>query len=930
LFGILALLNGFIDRDSLAAAFGVWTTEKNRQLPEILVERGAISPAHQELLLQLAETLLARHGGDPNSSLSTILEHLTDSDRTVIKATVDVSELRESLAVLRASQVLGILDDSTEPATPDSHRGDTGLLSSDDPVDRYRRGKFFRGGGLGQIHLALDREFQRTVALKTIRPEYAQNDSMRERFVLEAEITGNLEHPGVVPAYGLGTSRDGLPYYAMRLVKGRNLRECLDGLHPPAPAGKKCRGVADLRAGGRELRELVRHFVAVCQTLEYAHKRGVIHRDLKPSNLMVGDHGETLVIDWGLAKALGRRLPEDLAPGDSLFVPRTSSGSGEATRGTVGTPGYIPPEQYDEPGDKTTAASDVYALGAILYEVLTGRGPFQELRREVDQIKSATLHGDFPLPRLINPTAPRALEAICLKAMSTKPVQRYSSAAELAEDVKRWQDDEPVSALPETWSNRLGRWERKNRRAVRVGSVALALLAAGATAAALLVTRAWKESEVSRNDAVESLGQVLSLTDRILEKSDQELALFPKSHEFRLSLVQLAEPTLREIGQRSPSDPRAIRSLIRSLLLQGRVHVQLGREAEAKTAIDQAMLLIEPLASSVDVPEVDRGLLADVLLAQAEWFLTEDQPAEARAACSRAHRFLTPPTIDQIVGIPLLRAKCDRIDALARIQAGENATALPLLDRAEAQLEPLLQSAAADAACLRVLQARAELAMMQGDRTRAETDLEHAVELGDSLVGREPGNTEFRLARDLALITRARLAEQDLTPNLDQVLVTRAGTDLNTALADLASMYRRDPDVVEYGRTLIRGFNERTHILLRLRQLDPIQKDLQEQEKIRARFAQPGPDAQSSDRYPGRDRHACDLLETARTHAIKAELAQIQAEPSVAKKQLKAALEAYGKYRVRSPLTNADAEREAQLRKSLELIESAKTPGEPA
>jgi serine/threonine protein kinase len=154
-------------------------------------------------------------------------------------------------------------------------------------------------GGLGEVSVALDRELQREVALKEIRPEYADDPNSRGRFLREAEVTGSLEHPGIVPVYGLGASPDGRPYYAMRFVQGQTLKDAIRHLHEERPD-------RDPEGSARMLRGLLGRFVAVCNAVAYAHSRGVLHRDLKPANVMLGKFGETLIVDWGLAKAGGR------------------------------------------------------------------------------------------------------------------------------------------------------------------------------------------------------------------------------------------------------------------------------------------------------------------------------------------------------------------------------------------------------------------------------------------------------------------------------------------------------------------------------------------------------------------------------------------------------------------------------------------------
>ena len=241
-----------------------------------------------------------------------------------------------------------------------------------------------------KVSVARDEELQREVALKEIKEAYADDPENRSRFLAEAEITGGLEHPGVVPVYGLGQYADGRPYYAMRFVRGDSLKEAIKRYYEQDSA-KRDPGQRNLG-----LRMLLGRFVDVCQAMEYAHSRGVLHRDLKPGNIMLGKYGETLVVDWGLAKT-----SEGSAEPTNRDEPPLHSASASVSTATqmgtsLGTPAYMSPEQAAGRLDLLKATSDVYSLGATLYEVLTGDVPVSgcgiaELLRKVQQ-------GDFPKP----------------------------------------------------------------------------------------------------------------------------------------------------------------------------------------------------------------------------------------------------------------------------------------------------------------------------------------------------------------------------------------------------------------------------------------------------------------------------------------------------------------------------------------------------
>src|SRR5262249_50133436 len=334
---------------------------------------------------------------------------------------------------------------------------------------RYRVLRPHARGGLGEVFVAEDTELHREVAFKEIQKPYAHDAHSRSRFLLEAEVNGRLEHPGVVPVYGLGSYRDGRPFYAMRFIRGESLKEAIERFHAADVPGR------DVGERGLALRQLLGQFVAVCNAVAYAHSRGVIHRDLKPANVMLGKFGETLLVDWGLAKVIGR--PEEEPAGDEQTL-RPSSGDGSATvPGKVaGTPAYMSPEQAAGRPDLVRTASDIYSLGAPLYALLPGQAPFRG--EDKGELLRRASRGEWLLPRQVKRGVPAALDAICRKAMALKPQDRYATAQALAADVEHWLAGEPVTAYREPLLRRLGRWRRRHPALAAV-AVVLFLTAIG-------------------------------------------------------------------------------------------------------------------------------------------------------------------------------------------------------------------------------------------------------------------------------------------------------------------------------------------------------------------------------------------------------------------------------------------------------------------
>jgi WD40 repeat protein len=372
-----------------------------------------------------------------------------------------LEELARLVAELRKADAF--LDGTADPerTTPQVFSADANQFQAA-VRERYHDERFLAEGGLGRVFVARDAELPREVALKRLQDRMAGSREGRRRFVLEAEITARLEHPGVVPVYGLGTDRQGQPFYAMRLIRGETMGRAIERFHAADTPGR------DPGERHLALQSLLRAFLATCQTVAYAHSRGVIHRDLKPSNVMLGPYGEALVVDWGLAKPLD--AADDI---EDLPWPSRDSPWDATSAGTIkGSPAYMSPEQAEGRVDRVGPASDVYSLGATLYTLLTGVRPITG--ESITDVLMSVREGRFAPPRRVKAGVPRALEAVCLKAMRVEPAERYEGASELAVEVERWLSGEPVLAWREPWYDRLRRWGRRHR--VVVASVAAAVV----------------------------------------------------------------------------------------------------------------------------------------------------------------------------------------------------------------------------------------------------------------------------------------------------------------------------------------------------------------------------------------------------------------------------------------------------------------------
>jgi serine/threonine-protein kinase len=486
LFGILAFQLNFIDRHALLAAFDRWTTDKSKPLGEVLVQLDELDSQQRQLLDALVVEHLKMNHDDCQHSLAAAssLGVVADDLRRL-----DDADINSCLPMIASPP-----RDDPVPCAP------TLLHSSiDAKASRYRIVRPHARGGLGEVFVAIDEELHREVALKEIQGRHAHDAERRARFVIEAEITGGLEHPGIVPVYGLGSYADGRPFYAMRFIKGDSLKEAIDRFHAVDEPGAEHSQAGNRRqaehlqrrrqsTASLEFRKLLGRLIDVCNAIGYAHSRGVLHRDLKPGNVMLGKYGETLVVDWGLAKVVGRVEAGTLAD-ECTLQPTSASGSSPTQMGSaVGTPQYMSPEQAEGRLDLLGPATDVYSLGATLYCLLAGRAPFAADQPAL--VLQQVVHGTFPAPRSVNIETPMPLQAVCLKAMALKPSQRYSSARELADDLEHWLADEAVSAWHEPLLERARRWVKRHQALVWSAAAAVLVAAIGLTTGVVLLSRA--------------------------------------------------------------------------------------------------------------------------------------------------------------------------------------------------------------------------------------------------------------------------------------------------------------------------------------------------------------------------------------------------------------------------------------------------------
>lgn len=486
------------------------------------------------------ETLVAEFKAEETRELLAELLPVEFAQRRRMGANFGLAEYQQRFPDHAAlvAELFGAPPDSSTPSTLILHSkvGDPTADTDDDSPkvaasSEYGDLEFHAQGGLGEVFAARDRSLHRRVALKFIRPEHANRADVRERFLFEAEVTGRLDHPGVAPVFSVGEAPDGRPFYAMRFIRGKKLTTSIAAYHS-TESDKHDRNEHRL-----SLCTLIRQLASAAKTLAYAHHRGVAHLDIKPDNIMIGSYGETLIVDWGLATPLddAKRYALSMVEQQTRIIDR-----GAPSGSVGGTLPYMSPEQLDESWAEVGPASDVYALGVTLYNILTGRLPFNGGDIELDY-REPKCAGRYPLPSKSGRNVPEALEAVCIHAMAPRPEKRYEKATDFADDLERWLADEPVSVYEEGWGERLVRSTRRHRNRTISAAAATLLVTAIGVISAVVLARANDRERTDRVAAQEA---------RDLAKEMQHKAEVARQNSLRLAAQFAARIVASQIDLR--------------------------------------------------------------------------------------------------------------------------------------------------------------------------------------------------------------------------------------------------------------------------------------------------------------------------------------------------------------------------------------------
>jgi len=576
-------------------------------------------------------------------------------------------------------------------------------------------------GGMGTVYRAARSAdgFRQTVALKLVR-RGMDTDFILARFRAERQILAGLDHPGIARLLDGGSTEDGHPYFVMEFIPGRHLLEDADARRLGIP-------------------ERLRLFLQVCEAVAYAHRHLVVHRDLKPSNILVTPEGAPRLLDFGLAKVLG--------PDIGGTEGRT------ATAFRMLTPDYASPEQVR--GERVTTATDIYSLGVVLYELLTGKRPYRVTGRSSEAIARAVCEEEPARPSAAAPALRGDLDNVVLMALRKEPDRRYASVEQFAEDVRRHLEGRPVAARKDTLSYRAGKFIGRHKAGVVAAAVA-ALLLAGATVTAFQQARAARRERAA---AERHFNEVRELADSFLFEFHDAIKDLPGATPARQLVVKRALEYLERLSQLKAGDAELEREVATAYERVARVQggllqSNLGDTVGARESLGRALAIRERLAKANPKNAGDQAAVAETRLQLSEVLMAEGDAAAAVGQARAAQAILASQAAaspgDRALEARLARGR--RYVGLALARSGDRAGALTALEAAASTFEALYAADPANPAYRRELAITHQMIVHALGGTRdlgkASASYARAIELQESLLRGDPAS--FSLRRELA------------------------------------------------------------------------------------------------------------------------------------------------------------------------------------
>lgn len=503
---------------------------------------------------------------------------------------------------------------------------------------------FLGSGSFGIVYRSVDSEFKRKVALKCLKPDHLYHSLTPTSFLLEAEINGKLDHPGVLPMYGLGYTDDDVPFYVMKMIDSPDLDKVIKAYHQA-----KTQPGHDQREIGLQFRKLIEHLKSVCLTMQYAHDHGVLHCDLKPQNIMTGEYGETYVVDWGSALLVdpveafenSRDMTPRNHPLGEIHESRRSAlhqSQGGRRNFIGGSLAYMAPEHRDahEKSNLTlmTPACDVFSLGVVFYQILTGKLPCRPFDREDRILQDRRMKkADYIPPGIIVPEVSKVLSAICMKALAPDFKDRYASAKDFAKDLENWQAGEPVSAYRENFQERTTRWAKRNRTTVSVIASSFVVITLFSMITAGLLGR--KNSELAnKNNVINRQLTELARQNVIIERREkmaveavkqyadavsenEQLKNREELEDLRKNLLKAPIEFFRRLNDelRSENDtrPDSVFSLSEGITELAHLTDAISDRTDARNSYAEAVRLLQELSANDPANDLYRARLASAL-----------------------------------------------------------------------------------------------------------------------------------------------------------------------------------------------------------------------------------------------------------------------------------------------------------------------------